>query len=170
MCASAFYISNIEKSLEEHGLSMCTIVANNHANLSWFCGDHSTCTQPARVQEALAPQVHCDERPDTKSAKLCFSVTNIDWSLGESTQMYTPDTQKINKQMVSTGSTHCCCAWTTWCHQKDVFLHFQDQQQRRRSLTAGCHSCLQQYHKKCWKVNGYREVDYRVVLVADEHS
>ena len=38
---------------------------SKHAHFSQFDGDHSTCTQPARVQEALTPQVHCDERPDT---------------------------------------------------------------------------------------------------------
>ena len=66
---------------------------SKHAHFLQFHGDHSTCTQPARIQEALAPQVHCDEKPDTESAKLCISVTKIDrW--GESSCVYIPDTKE----------------------------------------------------------------------------
>ena len=36
------------------------------------------------------PHGHGEDRPDTRSEKQCFSVINIDWSLGEASSMYIP--------------------------------------------------------------------------------
>ena len=56
MCASAFYIGNIEKSLEEHGLSMCTIVKKQSCT---FCHDFVEITLPVHsLQESRRPSRH----------------------------------------------------------------------------------------------------------------
>ena len=120
------------------------------------------------LQESRKPSHHkCIVMKDLtltcKSAKLCFSVTN---NHHECTHLI----QKINKQMVSTGRTHRYYAWTTWCHQQNVLLHFRDQQWKHPDWDSCLQLNLQQYHTERWRANSYREVDYRAVLAADEHS
>ena len=85
------------------------------ARILQFHGDHSTCTQPARIQEASHHKCIV-MRNMTLSLQSCASQWQRSITGGIIMCVHTWYKRKSISRWMNTGRTHRYYAWTTWCH------------------------------------------------------